>query len=270
MRGWIIALLFLVGAGAEAAPLACLQGFEVKAHRRPVGLETIHRTASSVITVFVPMPAGDEGHLEDINALAFGEGFPQRFSFGDGSLKTAFVDVDFRAGSRLRKCVAELADRFREGEGNETSRLVHFLDDYLDPVPEDFRFPWEPARDPELPPEFTEAADLPVGHFPIATKLTLAEVPLEAFLQAKRGVCVQRVLLLSLLMDELGLPHRVRAGGTDGGGGHVWIELPDGRHLDPTWHLLEKPNVNGAAEGWFRIDKTYLFRNQVFPVAVDS
>jgi hypothetical protein len=281
MKKWFPILLGCalgMPAAAADARLACLEGFKVEPRSRAVGVETIHRTSSTVISVFLPVPASENGYLEDLNALGFDDAYPARFSFSDGSLGTAFIDVDMRPGSRLERCVAELAERFEASSSRKEKleRLVHFLDDFLDPVPEGKRFPWEPSRKPALPPEFAAAADLKVGHFPLLTKLTQPEVPLEAFLQARQGVCVQRVLLLSLLMKKLSLRHRVRAGGVDlagngeGGGGHVWIELPDRRHLDPTWHLLEKPSTAGALDGWFGIGHSFLFRNQVFPVAVDE
>jgi hypothetical protein len=250
------------------------------AKRRPVGVETIHRDSETTITIFLPLPASGAGYLEDLNALSFDDKYPARFIFSDGSLISSFIEVDLSAGSRLSQCVDELAERFQKALGRKADplpALVNFFDDYMDPIPAGFRLPWETTRPPPLPPEFAGAADLPVGHYPLATKLSQRVVPLEAFLKEKRGVCVQRVLLVSLLMKKLGLRHRVRAGGiqvegdgSGGGGGHVWVELPDRRHLDPTWHLLEKPSRDGVDEGWFRMDRTYLFRNQVFPIVIDG
>jgi len=282
MRGFILTLVGLswvaLPVAAWSAPLSCLKDFELAKRRVPVGVETIHRTSETAITIFLPLPQGERGYLENLNSLGYDDKYPERFTFSDGSLGTAFIDVDMREDSRLRTCVRELSERFRAlgRSADPAARLVHFLDDYLDPVPTGFKFPWEAARGPALPPEFRRAGDLPVGHFPLATSLLHTEVPLEAFLKAKRGVCVQRVLLLSLVMKELGLRHRVRAGGIEvhgdgsgGGGGHVWIELPDRRHLDPTWHLLEKPSEN-SGDGWFHIDRSDLFRNQVFPITVNG
>ncbi|RZA06943.1 MAG: transglutaminase domain-containing protein [Proteobacteria bacterium] len=271
---------FFAVSPAMGAGLSCLRGLEVAPERRPVGVETIHRTPENVITIFVPLPATSAGRIADLNSLSFDEKYPARFIFSDGSLLSSFIEVDLSEGSRLSKCVDELADRFQKVHGRKADplpALVTFFDEFMDPIPAGFRLPWETSRPPALPPEFAGAADLPVGHYPLTTKITQRVVPLEAFLKEKRGVCVQRVLFVSLLMKKLGMRHRVRAGGmqvagdgSGGGGGHVWVELPDRRHLDPTWHLLEKPSREGVEEGWFRMDRTYLFRNQVFPIIIDE
>lgn len=269
MRTLTLFTIWLFASPAFAAH-PCVRGFEPRAEKRAVGVETIHKAGSQVITILLPMPAPGTLVL-DLNAMTVRSSYPERFAMSDGTINAAFITVDTSPRSRLSHCVEELAREVQKEAGGkeaQLSLLKDFLSSYLREVPEDYSFPWDPARERRLPKEFAEAANLSAGHFPLATSLTHPAVPLESFLKAGKGACLQKVMLTSLVMKELGLEHRVRAGGT-GDAGHMWIELPDGRHLDPTWGLLMKPSRAGAGPGWFLMDRTYLFENQFFPVAVD-
>lgn len=273
MRALIFSLA-LFSAPALAAPkLACLEGFTPKAVSRSVGVETIHVLDGAAITIFTPMPATAKGRVLNINAMAFGERFPERFVLTDGTLRSAFVSLDLSPGSRLQSCVDELTSALKAELGarkDPVPSLVTFLDQYMDTVPEGFRYPWDRRKVPALPAEFYAAGRLDPGHYPLKTGLRQPTVPLESFLHEGRGVCQQRVMIASLILQRFGISHRVRAGGSGGGAGHIWIELADGRILDPTWHLLEKPTTKGAFPGWFRLSHTYLFHNQVYPFVADE
>lgn len=248
----------------------CVRGFEPRIEKRAVGVETIHKAGAQIITILLPMPAPGARVL-DLNAMTTRSSYPELFTMSDGTINAAFITVDTSPRSRLSHCITELANEVRrEARGGEAqlSLLQDFVSRHLKEVPEDYSFPWDPSRERRLPKEFAEAAELAPGHYPLATSLSHPAVPLESFLKAGRGACLPKVMLTSLVMKELGLEHRVRAGGT-GDSGHMWIELPDGRHLDPTWRLLQRPSRAGAGPGWFLMDRTYLFENQFFPVAVE-
>jgi hypothetical protein len=271
---WMLGLVALAApAMAGGKKLKCIQGWKPTAVNRAVGVETIHRDRGESITIFVAMPTSSEGRIYDLNAMKFGESFPQRFILTDGSLSAAFVSVDTRPNSRLNACLdemeADLESQIESGT-DPLEALVHFLDAYMDPVEKTYRHPWENEKPLALPPEFLEADSLPIGHYPLETNLRLPMVPLESFLWDRRGVCMQRVMFTSLLLNRLGLRHKLRAGGSGGGAGHIWVELPDGRHLDPTWHLLEKPRSNGIRDGRFEIGISELFRDEVYPFTVDA
>ena len=274
MRALIFTLAFFCAPAFAAPKLACLEGFTPQPVSRKVGVETIHLLNRTVITVFTPMPASEKGRVLNINAMAFGDAFPERFVLTDGTLSSAFVSVDLSPGSRLQYCVDELTAALNVQLGSPDAdplpKLVTFLDQYMDSVPPGFRYPWDRRQVPELPKEYYAARDFSPGHYPLSTSLRHPTVPLESFLLERRGVCQQRVMLVSLILQRLGISHRSRAGGSGGGAGHIWIELPDGRILDPTWHLLEKPTTKGAFPGWFRLSQTYLFRNQVYPFVTDE
>lgn len=237
---------------------------------RRVGVETIHRDEQGrAISIFLPLPLSRRGIIRDLQAMDFDASYPNSFTISDGTLKTAFISVNLRTGSLLRKKIDQLAAAVtREARGGDPLPVLKtFIARHLAPVPEGTRLPWDPAAAENLPAEFSAVKDLPAGHGP----LTVAgrqhpTVPLEAFLAEAKGACLPKVLLTSLIMKNLGLRHRVRAGGTEFSG-HIWIELPDGRHLDPTWSLLQRPTTAGVPPGWFRIDRSVLFRDQFFPFA---
>lgn len=266
----LLSLMIFLASQPALAGLGCLRGFTALPGKRAVGVETIHKNGGQVITILLPMPAPNTLVL-DLNTMTARSSYPERFTMSDGTINAAFVTVDTSPRSTLTACVKELAAEVEKNTGGkdaQLSLLKDFLAGYLRPVPESFDFPWDPRRERRLPKEYAEAASLAPGHFPLETSLTHVTIPLEAFLKEARGACLPKVMLTSLVMKELGLEHRVRAGGT-GEEGHMWIELPDGRHLDPTWNLLQRPSTAGALPGWFLMDRTYLFENQFFPVAVD-
>ncbi len=255
---------------AVAAMPDCVRGYQPSPSSRGVGVETIHNDSGRIITILLPMPERGQ-RLLDLNATRFNTAYPERFTMSDGTLASAFISIDLRPRSLLSACVAELAGRVRASGRSTEARLEALRDlthEFLREVPDTYSFPWDPRRERRLPREFEEAGSLAPGHYPLETSLSHPVIPLEAFLKEGRGACLPKVMLTSLVMKELDIEHRVRAGGTESSG-HMWIELPDGRHLDPTWRLLQRPTSRGASPGWFRMDQTYLFENQFFPVTVD-
>lgn len=265
-----LALSLLASSLAVAAMPDCVRGVLPSVSERGVGVETVHKDPGRVITIFLPMPGRGQALL-DLNAMRFAASYPERFTMSDGTLASAFISIDLTRNSTLSYCVRELAAqvraeaRSREQKLEALRNLAHEL---LREVPDSYSFPWDPRREPRLPREFAQAGELAPGHYPLETSLSHPVIPLEAFLKQGRGACLPKVMITSLVMKELDIDHRVRAGGTESSG-HMWIELPDGRHLDPTWRLLQRPSSRGASPGWFRMDQTYLFENQFFPVTVD-
>lgn len=265
-----LALSLLVSPAALASMPDCVRGYQPQITERGVGVETIHKDPARIITIFLPMPARGQALL-DLNAMRISTSYPERFTMSDGTLASAFIAIDLTRNSTLSHCVRELAARVRAEARSKEQKLEllrNLAHELLREVPDTYSFPWDPRREPRLPREFEQAGELAPGHYPLETSLSHPVVPLEAFLKQGRGACLQKVMLTSLVMKELDLEHRVRTGGTESSG-HMWIELPDGRHLDPTWRLLQRPSSRGASPGWFRMDQTYLFENQFFPVAVD-
>jgi hypothetical protein len=111
---------------------------------------------------------------------------------------------------------------------------------------------------------FHAAKDLAVGHYPLASKVEHPVVPLENFLRVRYGTCLHQALFASLLLKKAGVPHRLVNGATRAVG-HTWIELGDGRILDPALGKLERPHPSEAWPGWIKYGDAVVFEDQVWP-----
>jgi hypothetical protein len=275
LKHLLILFFALSSSSALSRPLKtlkCVENMNITPSLRAVGVETIHKTATSIVTIMLPLPiSSDQGRIFDLNALGSEKHFSQRTAISDGSLKSAFISLDLQSSSRLSQCINEMSAQVQERikSGIDVYPvLTTFISEYLAMAPEGFRFPWDPQEEIALPPEFKQAAPMKPGHAPLLTTLVHPTVPLEGFLLAQRGACLQKVLLTSLIMRNLQISHRVRAGAFEATG-HIWIELPDGRILDPTWQHLGYPTTHGALPGWFRFDQNLLYQYQLFPFAAN-
>lgn len=225
-----------------------------------VGVETIHRDPDKIITIYVPMaPSLTPSRMLDTNSKKPSERLPDIFAISDGTVKTPFVGVDRRAGSRLSRCIDEIAALVprRSPQAAYVYLRDHLQTDFLREPPKAHRFAWDRApgaADPaELTKLFSAAKDLPVGHYPLRSKQTQSVVALEEYLRTGYGTCLHKALLAALVLEKLKLPHRL-VNGAMRSGGHTWIELADGRVLDPSLSKLV-PAAGGA----------YIFENQLWP-----
>jgi hypothetical protein len=256
------------GHSAHATKLKCFENYTLpKAKKIFVGVETIHETPSSKITVFVPYPFSNTQKILDLNSFNTEQTFPTQFFISDGSLLKAFISVDQSIGSNLNRCIEELVTHVKRvgpNKENQIRFLKSSIAKYLAPLGDDELQPWDPVKVPKIPNEFFEAGFYEPGHFPLKTELRQNIIPLEAFLFTQKGNCLPKSLVTSLVLSKLNIPHMVRTGSSNESG-HVWIELADGRHLDPTWQLLEYPSYSDVPYGWFKIGITPMFRNQFSP-----
>ena len=239
------------------------------ADSRVAGVETVHRDSGTAVTIYLPMPEAG-GQIEDLNGFQFGEELPTKFVISDGTISSAFISVDDSPGSALNTAVNQLTTEVRSLARNTDSIEVlrTFISSKLADAPED----WHPGiSGPQLPqpPEFASAANMPVGAYPLATNILQPTMPVEDFLSYGQGNCVPRTILTTLIMKRLGLSRRLRAGATQTSG-HMWLELPDGRHLDPTWQIVGPTSTAGAWAGWFHFSMSYLYTDDVWPFAVDN
>jgi hypothetical protein len=274
---------------AQAAGLSCLQqlsSLNPFQSSIEVGIETIHRDPARVITIFTPYPNSKSAsgavqaiagaRVLDMNANRQMTAYlPQMFFISDGTLDHAFIWVDHRPGSVLDRCAREIADRMRTSQVRTSEDVIAFIQkhwiDFLRPVAPSQILPWDRSLQGKsasevtaLQSRFQQAKDWPVGLFPQATGVFQPVVPLEAFMKAGYGVCIEKVLWASLVLEKFGIQHRVVMGGTQTTG-HSWIQLADGRILDPTWQVLDRPTTAGAPAGWFHYGSSFVFEDQVFP-----
>lgn len=271
-----------------APPLRCLTADAPPPRlpaRLPVGTETIHRDAQKIITIHLPVAPEGSGEFQrakilDTNSKKAREPWPERFALSDGTVFSAFVGVDRAPGSRLDLCVAELLGKGRVSGKPEA--LLGFLQrglqaDYLREPARDYRFPWDAppadkagkaaaeAKAAELREQFLAVKDAPVGQYPVRSRHGHPVAPLEDFLREGRGTCLHKAVLASLILEKAGLPHRVVNGATRKTG-HVWIELEDGRVLDPSLGKLASRTPAKSLPGWSSYGgDVFVFENQVWP-----
>jgi hypothetical protein len=185
----------------------------------------------------------------------------------DGTVWTAFVGVDRTPGSRLAHCISELRSRMPHSTPEASLEFLRDqLKNYLREPAKDFTFPWDKGPDESISLRelFSSAKYLQVGHYPLRSQQTHAVVPLEEFLKIGYGTCLHKAIIASLLLESLGIPHRLVNGATQLAG-HTWIVLPDGRVLDPSLGVLEQPKPSTVLPGRVRFGDVFAFENQVWP-----
>jgi hypothetical protein len=241
------------------------------------------RLVSPEITISarVPLPtAAAPGTVLDLAQIRFGQVLPHRCVLSDGTPFRAFIGIDSRAGTPLDRELRLIEKLMPPGGDPESvyewlraagNKLLRPTDGAAGPIGS-ADLPWDRALSPpdsEME-AFRRAAALAVGDPALATGILHPVVPLERYLDVGYGYCLQRCFVESLLLERRSLSHRVVMGATIQGpgatSGHTWIELPDGRVLDPTWGLLEQKGPGDAAmPGSFGLAGGYRFANASFP-----
>jgi hypothetical protein len=236
-----------------------------------VGVETIHRDPEKVITIYVPVaPTGTPSRVLDTNSKKPAELMPHVFAISDGTVRTPFIGVDRSTGSRLSRCIDEIAVQMPRGTPQASYAYLrdHLQKDFLREPPKGHHFAWDRAQGTTDPAELTElfhaAKDLPVGQYPLRSRQTHAVIPLEEFLRAGYGTCLHKALLAALILEKLKLPYRL-VNGAMRSGGHTWIELPGAIILDPSLKKLEPAVKLSSIPGWIRYGNQRVFENQVWP-----
>lgn len=237
-----------------------------------VGVEFIHSPPPGVkVSAYVPLPKASEGHIEDLNSFHFNAVYPNRFTIGDGTLLAPFVFVNISEDSLLKKIILAHVKKILKLSSDQEEQ-IQILKSYvsqnvLSLVPDNDPFVLFFKKENYHFSQFQEVGKLKPGHFPVSTEFLFQTVKLEDLIRYGRGFCIHKVLVTSLMMKELRIPHVIRYGST-GNEGHDWIELPDGRILDPTWMLLEKPQASPIGGEWFQIGWTSLYKYDFYPFAV--
>jgi hypothetical protein len=278
-----------VQAGEKAQAQACREAVKSFFERNPkkvtVGVAHVHahqlEPGDSAYTVSVVVPALHPqlpSRLADLRTQDPRRPWAERFVITDGAVGAQMVLVDQRPGSALSMQLDALL-REMKGRGVDLKSSKSVLKDLRDHTEDFYR---------------GSSGNLLAGHRDAALKIskqklgadgqkvfgdfrgkdisgdvwasseTRDAVPLEAFLADSRDtMCFHNALLASLLLQRVGVPHRLRAGFASFGRpsydttGHTIIELADGRILDPTWHLLKKKKPHADYPGWIEGDGWY-------------
>lgn len=284
---------------ADRAPASACKSLYQSEHTHPnlpqrlrLGAATIQKYFDDVgnkivVSIFTPIPdQNPQGLLVNMNARVFPRDSQKRFVIGDGSSRRSFTGVDLSPGSKLSKELAKILEDYYKSEYSKmTDGPEQFVKqkvrDYLGPTPEagfDGRaeFPWDLqiAIKKDLNPFMKKAAAIEIFDFPVQTPVRHPITPLEKYLDVKKGYCLQVALLGSLILRELGVTHRLvngavvneQSNSTFTTGGHTWLTLADGTVIDPTWRVMEKPNLQHATNpNWIRVAGSWRFENDNYP-----
>jgi hypothetical protein len=234
------------------------------------------------VSVFVPMPSAElKGTLLNLNAMRFDQCLPDRCILGDGGRTRAFIGVDKRPGTPLDAWLQAIIKRIPRTDGRidretalvwmrfNATKLIGFTpgaatNDTSAELPWD-REIVQSEHDMEA---FRKAGTLEYGALPLPTGTERTVVPLERYLELGQGYCIQRAILVHILLERIGIRSRIVAGAVMNNGsssGHTWVELEDGRVLDPSWELKAP---KGAREGGptrgFKFGDSYRFEDGWF------
>lgn len=257
-----------------------------------LGVATIHRyddnrvlPSTIAISVFTPVPsAAFPSVVLDLNAKTFDQIIPDQAIIGDAGLTRAFLGVDKREGTPLdTKLDAIVAKIPKKADGSiDAETAIQYVRVQVGQLiawtagssanDGHAEFPWDKAiKIPQSVWEtFSSVAYAPVGNSPVQTGFEFPVVPLEKYLEAGEGYCIQKALLASLILEKCGVKHRLVNGAVSQkpgkSVGHTWIELADGRVLDAAWKTVAMPEKNGApVPGFFKVGGSWRFENQTFP-----
>lgn len=252
--------------------LCASEAFHLQTFLTQVGAEYIHSPPPGArISALLPLPAANLGHIEDFNSYGPNQVYPERFTLSDGTVLTPFIYVDMSKASPLRKIVSMHAQKISATAAHldeQLNLLKSYVSDHVFAlVPEDDPILLSSSKGLPTYDEVQYVGNLPAGHFPIPVPKKFHTASFESLIEYGRGFCIHKVLLTSLIMKELGIPHSIRFGST-GLSGHNWIQLTDGRILEPTWNLLVRPGKSEVVGGWFKLGDTSVYQFDFYPFAV--
>jgi hypothetical protein len=242
-------------------------------------VSTVLRYPGVTITAFVPLgDASFPGTLLDLNAKRFWQVLPDRAIVADGGRTRAFVGIDKRPGTPLDCWIQRIASQVPKSDPEAALEYLRLnatrilrLTKGAATNDQAAELPWDKTveKNEDDMKTFESAADLELGAVPLATGSERPVVPLERYLDWGAGYCLQRSLIINMVLDRIGIQSRVVAGGivtgSDASSGHTWLELADGRVFDPSWGLIERPGPKDPnPPNAFKFGDSNRFENQWF------
>jgi hypothetical protein len=219
-----------------------------------VGALTTHIYGVITLSAYLPVSSPQTpGLLRDINNKPLFQPLPDRFIVADGGCTRAFIGVDKRPGTALSAALDGLVREVRAATSGNRDRVLDYVRTavgrWLAATPgaatgfTGAELPWDLGTvcGAEGARAYATVARHTPRDLPIATTEQRAVVPFERWLQHGKGYCIQKALLASFVLERFNIAHRIVHGATVSGmatTGHTWIELQDGRVLDPAWALL--------------------------------
>ncbi len=253
---------------------------------------TVNLTAISILIKF---PLDHQGTLINWNQQP-PRFLPNKFMISDGTLIRPFLQIDKTPGSELNNYLISLRSYITQGLHYKNPSevppevLFNFLTknmkmfiDWSNEKDDMHIYGWHPTAatttqfDVTYAADFTKLFTLPVGQW-IETTYSHLGFPFRQVIMAKKGFCIDMVLLSSFILESFNIQHRVVFGSVlendSLGGGHTWIQLNDGRILDVAWQTLDFPKLNQRSDHddwlWFGNAKGYQYRYayNFFPITI--
>ncbi len=296
------ALMLSAVAQAHAAAALCpdlLKRFITAVPRElEAGVAHVHsyrlnpNDGGMVVSVLVPSPKGFAGAIiGDLANQNASQPWPRRFVISDGYPGGEFLYVDLTSGSPLRLELQRILSQLKSKGLDPAKNREAFLNHLKKNASGFFRSQEEGSLSRAAqgvlrkPPafnmsqaasrEFSDFSGKGIGPAVFDLGQKKAVTPLEFhFTKDACGMCIHNALITSLLLQEAGIPHRFRAGFASYSGpsyqntGHSFLELSDGRILDPTWNFLKQKKPHRDHPEWIEGAGWWWTENAHFPFLI--
>jgi hypothetical protein len=201
-------------------------------------------------SIVIEFPLEFSGLLVNWNA-GTSDDLPDYFVIGDGTTLMPFILVDKRPGSVLAKKVTAIKQKIKSALGplgsSSREKILRYVTEHINDVIDWDIIPNQEIESGAFEESKNKLLNLPIGQW-IETKYTHPLKPFEQTINSGKGVCIDMALLASLVLEQFSIKHRLVFGSVqnfyESGGGHTWIELPEGRILDVAWKTLAFPGQN--------------------------
>lgn len=281
---WTFSFLFLISqlSNLKAESNLCESHLKFKEFR--VGASTIHRYTDPsqadhfAITIWVPLAQKNNPkkfRARNLNNKDY-TSLPTRFIIGDGWSRSRFYEIDLRDQSTLNSLIDKIIKSMSDAgiDLSQESAVIESLRNFRNTLKIWPAF--KPTASLLQPPKyveklnwntFSDAYKQKPEDAPLETETLFQSVPIEWAVLNENSLCIQKTLWASLILNRLKIAHRIVNGATWVAPGithgHSWIELTDGRILDPEWEVLEKPNYDSDFI-YFNNKKRLIYQN--YPV----
>jgi hypothetical protein len=259
----IFILLISFSSILSAETNACEDNLIFKEFR--VGASTIHRYTDPsrpehfAITIWVPLAQKDNPkrfRYLNLNSKIYTK-LPTRFILSDGWSHSRFYEIDLRKDSALNQLIDKIIKSMMESgvEINTEASIIESLRNFKNTIKSWPKFSLstslaQPSRYVEKLnwKTFSDAYKQMPEETPLETNTLFQAVPIEWATPNDTSLCISKSLWTSLILNRLNIKHRIVNGATWVAPGltygHTWIELNDGRVLDPEWETLETPTYD--------------------------
>jgi hypothetical protein len=302
MKNFIFLVCFaLLNEPLQANPKICAQlirsFLDLSPKELPAAVAHIHsyklnpQDAGMTVSVLVPTPTQvHKGIMRDLAAQNPHKTWPDKFVISDGYPNGHFISVDMSEGSPLKLQIQKIINKIKRKESidpaTDPEKFIQHLANkgrayFSDMQNEDslsvagkniYKSPKNFQLTESSKKIFSDFQSHVISADTFITGQNKELVPFEYFFtQPSCTMCIHNALLSSLILREARIPHKFRTGFGSFSGpsysntGHSFIELEDGRILDPTWNFLKKQKQHPQYPEWIEGAGWWWTSNTHFP-----